>query len=327
MRLNGPTPQCSICTVCENEKTIVSLVMAKSKVAPVKKITVPRLELSAAALLARLTNHVIRMLSLSEVPVYLWTDSMVTLGWIKGHPSRWKTYVANRVAEIQSLVPEACWNHLPGGLNPADCASRGLLPSELVNFSLWWDGPEFLRHGSLPPSDAVVVPPECVAEEKIRVGAVVTSLDPEESEILTRFSTLSRLLRVTAWCRRWLPERRPKGLQSSGSVNSGHSPLTADEVAGAEKQWIRLVQAQHYRRELKLIAEHNSISGKSAITGLNPTLDVDGLMRAGDRLERSILTIDEKHPIILPVQSHLSRLIVESCHRRAIGVRCTEVLR
>jgi len=71
----------------------------------------------------------------SSVPVYLWTDSMVTLGWIQGYASRWKTYVANRVAEIQSLVPTASWNHLPGKFNPADCASRGLLPSKLVDFN------------------------------------------------------------------------------------------------------------------------------------------------------------------------------------------------
>jgi len=121
----------------------VRLVTAKSKVAPVKPVTLPRL--SAAALLARLTNHVIRVLDLLRTPVYLWTDSTITFGWIQGHASRWKTYVANRVAEIQSLVPDASWNHLPEKRNPADCATRSLLPSELANFGPWWGGSEFLR--------------------------------------------------------------------------------------------------------------------------------------------------------------------------------------
>lgn len=107
-------------------------------------MTLPRLELSAAKLLARLAAHVRTTLSLEKIPLHCWTDSTVALGWIRGHPSKWKTYVANRAAEIQTTVPHALWHHISWKDNPTDCASRGLAPSELVNHKLWWRGPPWL---------------------------------------------------------------------------------------------------------------------------------------------------------------------------------------
>lgn len=116
-------------------KVETRLIAAKTKVAPLKQVTLPRLELCAAALLTKLVAHLIRVLGLSA-PIHLWSDSTVALGWIQAHPASWKTYVANRVSEIQTTLPDACWHHIPGKDNPADCASRGLTPSDLVEHPL-----------------------------------------------------------------------------------------------------------------------------------------------------------------------------------------------
>ncbi|XP_074099028.1 uncharacterized protein LOC141527441 [Cotesia typhae] len=130
-------------TDCQG-KSKVTLVCSKTRVAPIKRLTVPRLELSAAVLLAHLIKHTQSTLELQDVPVFLWTDSSITLAWVKNNPMKWKEYVGNRVSSIHQTLPNACWRYTSGKLNPADCASRGLNASQLISHHLWWTGPPWL---------------------------------------------------------------------------------------------------------------------------------------------------------------------------------------
>ena len=115
----------------------ISLVISKTKVAPIKRLTIPRLELCGANLLAQLLHHTRQALSIPTEYVFAWTDSAIVLNWLVGNPRRFKTFVGNRVSRIMQLIPPDRWNHVRSPENPADCASRGLLPSELVNHDLW----------------------------------------------------------------------------------------------------------------------------------------------------------------------------------------------
>ncbi|XP_029166200.1 uncharacterized protein LOC114937005 [Nylanderia fulva] len=126
----------------------VNLIAAKSKVAPVKTLSISRLELNAVVLLSRLVKWLINSLNLSNTSIHCWTDSTITLAWLRQHPSKWTTYVANRVSEVQCNLPSAKWSHVPSKENPADCASRGFNASDIVEHSLWWAGPPWLQQPS-----------------------------------------------------------------------------------------------------------------------------------------------------------------------------------
>ncbi|GFW49506.1 integrase catalytic domain-containing protein [Trichonephila clavipes] len=132
------------------DATTVKLVTSESKVAPVKSVIMPRLELCAAVLLAKLLKRVETALQMKTPLVYLWSDSTIILAWIQKEPNLLKTFVANRVATIQHLTNAEQWHHVSSEQNPTDLVPRGLDPSSLHKNSLWWNGPTFLATKDFP---------------------------------------------------------------------------------------------------------------------------------------------------------------------------------
>ena len=209
------------------------------------------------------------------------------------------TYVVNRVSRIQQQLPEAQWRHVPGKDNPADCASRGLTPRELLSHPLWWRGPAWLCGNPTQWPSINLEPIQDVPEQRATTLAAVVGSNHEPEELL-RFSSLHQLLRVTSWCLRW----RHRSL-SVGSVDNElqGSALLPAELDAALLQWIRAVQSLHYQEEMTAIENQRCLARSSHLRTLSPYMDEQGVLRVGGRLKHAALSFDERHPIIVPPRS------------------------
>ena len=291
-------------------KVHTTLVSSKTKVAPIKRLTIPRLELCGAHLLAQLLYHIKELFHIPFTSVYAWSDSTIVLSWLVGNPRRFKTYVGNRVSHIMELIAPDRWNHVDGLENPADCASRGLLPSELVTHTLWWNGPSWLKY---PPPDWPKQParPEIeVSEEEISLHLTVHPLVPIIP--IDHYSSFVRLKRVTAWMFRFIRNCHVINQKQSTSY------LVTEEIVAAETYLIRSAQSDHFGTEIETIKKGCLLSSTSGLLSLHPFVDSSGLLRVGGRIKNSPWSYSHKHPLIIHGKHYLTKLIIRSEHLRLL---------
>ncbi|KMQ88503.1 pao retrotransposon peptidase superfamily [Lasius niger] len=286
----------------EYGKFSARLVCSKTKIEPIKRLSIPRLELTAALLLTRLMTNTLKALELHEASVFCWTDSSVTLTWINAHPSRWRDFVHNRVSAIQDLLPNGAWRFVPGKENPADCATRGLTPDNLAQHELWWKGPSWLSNPqSSWPSFGFESALDADLEERPGNVMVAAARQTHYWELLDRYSSFTKLIRVTTLCRRFISCLR-KILQSSPLKH----PLTPMELEQSRKFWIRNVQKAWFSYEMGVISRKEQLPKSHSLVRLTPFLDQEGLLRVGGRLHNAQIDSESKHPFILPRRSPLT---------------------
>ncbi|XP_047999655.1 uncharacterized protein LOC125236773 [Leguminivora glycinivorella] len=284
----------------------VSLVSCKTKVSPIKQISIPRLELCGAVLLAKLLVEVSDVLEVDKTNIHAWTDSEVVLAWLSSHPSRWKTFIGNRCSEILTATSRSQWSHVRSEQNPADCASRGISASELGNFELWLNGPAWLKQDVINYKASKSVSTQ-LEERKVHthLETVITSSDSEDP-LWSKYSSLTKLLRVVAYCRRFLKNKR-----------KSHTYLLKSEIEEALAIMVKKNQQQAYAEEIEEIKK-GRLKKKSQLTSFTPFLDDLEIIRVGGRLQSADMTYDQKHPMLLPKSAWLTPLILQDAHVKTL---------
>ncbi|RYE16478.1 MAG: hypothetical protein EOP45_17430, partial [Sphingobacteriaceae bacterium] len=314
----------------QNGKITCNLLVSKTRVAPLKTVTIPRLELSAAEMLARLLVETKKAMEWNNVEYTLWTDSSISLHWIRKQPNELKTYVANRVASIQNRTEIDCWRHIDTKSNPADLLSRGISAADLVDNRLWLHGPEWmmLTESQWPNSKFMVEQSdETLKEQKVfsitqfRPAITIRLKDSVKAVDLLQYArTLEKAVNILSFvirCNNVYRLRKDRRAQRKkrGQINVQITPPTEIEKMQAMEYFIQKEQQAHYNGALTALKKGESVPVKCSLDRLHPCLDQNGIMRVGGRIDRAEIDYEMKHPVIIPNGSRLAELLLSYAHR------------
>ena len=341
--------QCSYLRLVDDQSRVhCSLVMGKARVTPLKPVTIPRLELTAALVSVKISASLRQELEYEITTETFWTDSMVVLGYIANDSKRFHVFVANRVQQIRDHTTPSQWKHVKTAENPADDASRGLSVDELVHQSKSLTGPDFLWKTELPSNEDKTTDLEVSTDdpEVKRVQTFASQADEEtdKGHILERleyFSDWNRAKRAVAVCLKFKkrlrnhevkkPKLPKKGKTSQKNIQL-YEPLTVEDIREAEHEIIKHVQRVSFKEEVDTLKPRKAdkdtpdpkvtkkqskvLKGTSSVYRLDPFLDDNGVMRVGGRIRKAACAEDVKHPVILPRKHHITELVVRHCHQQ-----------
>jgi len=195
---------------------------------------------------------------------------------------------------------------VPSQSNSADLISRGIEPSTLLTSTLWWKGPQWLtQEPSSWPTTEVNTPTDNMEIRNVHVAL----LQPPE-DITQRFSKLNRLIRVIAYCRRFINNCR------NSKANRRSSTLSTQDLDQTLTCCVKMAQQISYAEEMKDLMEKQEVAASSSLKRLHPFIDKEGLLRVWGRLQQSMLPYQAMHQMILPSNHQFTKLVVSGEHIR-----------
>ncbi len=285
--------------VYHEERITSTLVCSKSRVAPIKPITIPRLELLGAVLLTQLLSRVSQILGYPLEKAVAYSDSTIVLAWMKGTSEKYKTFVQNRIQFITSSLASEQWRYVGTKENPADLMTRGLSPQALANKALWINGPCWLTQKDLKNSHFQI--PEMIetcCHLSVRAEVVDESL-------IQRFAEFNKLVGVVSR----IFEFRCRTAPQAKDGNVSYRDIAFRAI-------IRLSQSTWFHSDIRRLKQGETMSKDSRLCALSPFLDKFGLLRVGGRLDRTNYSYDTRHPYVLHRKSALAELIARHIHKR-----------
>ena len=309
---------CIIFTRIKSRRGVsVSILMSKSRVAPIKSETISRLELMACVLGVRLSNAVSKKYGIPKEKIHYWTDSRNALCWIHTPSSKLKVYVQNRVGEIQRMTTARQWHHISTDQNPADIATRYVSTQELADNEIWWTGPPVLKVGIYQEFKPNGISDEVTREMKDEsfsfcavTGEVHLNItDFVKESVGSLYNGYHKVLKRLRIIVRITSRMRWKSLGRS---------LTEEEITEKAKLLlIRQSQLNTFVNEIDTLRSGKELGARHPMRRLSPYLDEKGILRSFSRLtEIKNISFGEKYPIILSGRCPITHMIVLNAHIR-----------
>lgn len=298
---------------CENNVEL-AFVCGKSRCAPLKLLSIPRLELQAAVLASRLLNEIKDCHQLHINSIVMWSDSQTVLHWIRSDQRKYKPFVAFRVAEIAEAVPPSCWRWCPTAMNVADDATRIQNTPKFDPDSRWLKGPNWLLEDETEWPIEIRSQLQDEDQEEVRQHSVCIIVRSSSWIDFNRFSSFNRSRRTLAWVMRFISNTRAHTQGRDKSTGE----LTASEVNAATRVASRIAQMEAFAADYDTLLRGQRVE-KGELFLLNPYLDKTNVIRMYGRTDsanNTYLSHDAKHPIILPRAHRFTELLVQHYHEQ-----------
>ena len=224
------------------------------------------------------------------------------------------------------VTSPSTWHHVPTAANPADCASRGIMPQELLYHPLWWEGPPWLKEDPIPMPKQ---PPRKELLEPSHSLNILTQQSTLAEDICSRTTDYTSNISTTAWCLRFclkllhrttadsLATRDPGPML--GELSLPNKPivpiLSGAERKSAELWLLKQYQIRLFSAERTALLKGKPLSRSSKLKALHPMLDSNQLLRVGGRLENSSLSYSQQHPIIADARDPLIHNLFNHLHK------------